>query len=410
MALSLQDITAARARIADGVYLSPCPRSIPLSEICGCEIFCKLDYLQRTGSFKERGARNALLLLSQAERERGVIAASAGNHALGLAYHGSLLGVAVTVVMPRFAPLVKRTTCRRLGANIILHGDSFRQAREHAQQLAREQGLAYIHGFDDPAIIAGQGTIGLEILEQVPDVDAIVVPVGGGGLIAGVSLAVKSLRPETQIIGVEPRGAASFSLSLAAGKPVEAQVQSTLADGLAVGKVGDLAFSIAQGRVDRVVTVDEEMLSLAVLRLLELEKSVVEGAGGAPLAAFLAGELNDLAGKRVVLILSGGNIDPMIVSRVIEKGLVADGRLCRFIARVSDRPGGLAKLTQLIAESDASIKDLSHDRVFSGPDLFAVDVLCTVETANHQHVEELCRRLNQAGFAVIPTGETLHPE
>jgi len=218
MPLTLADITAARARIADGIYTSPCPRSIQLSEICGSPVYCKLEYLQRTGSFKERGARNALLLLPADQRAAGVIAASAGNHALGLAYHGSLLGIAVTVVMPRFAPLIKIATCRRLGATIVQHGESFAEARQHALQLADRLGLTYVHGFDDPAIIAGQGTLGLEILEQLPEVEAVIVPIGGGGLAAGVSLAVKSLRPDVQVIGVE-RGPGRRATRGRAGAP-----------------------------------------------------------------------------------------------------------------------------------------------------------------------------------------------
>ncbi len=279
MPLTLADIEAARGRIAGGVCVSPCPESITLAEIAGTRVFCKLEYLQRTGSFKERGARNALELLAPDERKRGVVAASAGNHALGLAYHGSLLSIGVTVVMPKFAPLIKITTCRRLGANVILHGDRYGEARDEAKRLADAQGLTYIHGFDNPAIIAGQGTLGLEILEQVPDVEAIVVPVGGGGLIAGLALAVKTLRPDVLVLGVEPARAASLTAALAAGHPVDVPVGATLADGLAVGRIGDLPFEIATGRVDKVVSVSEDELSLAVLRLLELEKSVVEGAG-----------------------------------------------------------------------------------------------------------------------------------
>src|SRR5262245_39030817 len=238
--VTIDDIIAARQRIAGGVYVSPCPESIPLSELCGATIFCKLDYLQRTGSFKERGARNALLLLSDDQRRRGVITASAGNHALGLAYHGQLLGIEVTVVMPRFAPLVKVTTCRRLGARIILEGENYAEARRHAEQMAQHSGLMFIHGFDNAAIVAGQGTVGLEILEQVPHPDAIVVPIGGAGLIAGISLAVKTLQPEVQIIGVEAANAAAFSAALTAGKPIDSPVPPTLADGLAVSRVGEL--------------------------------------------------------------------------------------------------------------------------------------------------------------------------
>jgi threonine dehydratase len=405
MSLTLGDITAAQARIADGIYNSPCPRSVQLSEICQAPVYCKLDYLQRTGSFKERGARNALLLLSPDERAAGVIAASAGNHALGLAYHGSLLGIAVTVVMPRFAPLIKITTCRRLGARIVPYGESFAEAREHALQLGRENHLTYIHGYDDAAIIAGQGTIGLEILEQVPDLEAVIVPLGGGGLVAGVSLAVKSLRPDVQVIGVEPQSVPSFSASLAAGRPVAVPVRHTLADGLAVGTVGERAFAIARHRVDRVVGVSEEELALAVLRLVELEKSVVEGAGAASLAACMGGRLPELAGRRTVLLLTGGNIDPMVLTRVIEKGLVTDGRLCRFTAVISDRPGGLARFAQLVAQTGASIKQIEHERAFSGPDITAVNVLCTLETVDRQHIHQLYRTLEEAGICVLQPGE-----
>jgi threonine dehydratase len=402
MKLTLADVVDAKNRIAESIYFSPCPESIPLSEICNCRVYCKLEYLQRTGSFKERGARNALLLLDGPQRLRGVISASAGNHALGLAYHGKLLAIGVTVVMPRYAPLIKRTTCRNLGAEIILHGETFGEAYEHAQQLAAAENLTYIHGFDDPAIIAGQGTVGLEILEQVPDIEAIVVPIGGGGLAAGVSLAVKSVVPDVRIFGVEPQRAAGFTASLAAGHVVKVPVGSTLADGLAVGKVGELAFEIAEARLDRVVTVSEEELALAMLRLVELEKSVVEGAGAAPLAALMSGKLPETAGLRTAIILSGGNVDPLVLSRVIERGLVADGRLCRFTAVVTDRPGGLARLTGVIASSGASIQELVHDRAFSGPDLSAANVLCTVETADRRHIEELYKSLAEAGIRVMP--------
>jgi threonine dehydratase len=400
MTLSLADVTAARQHIASGIYYSPCPESIPLSEIAGCRVYCKLEYLQRTGSFKERGARNALLTLDDAQRQRGVISASAGNHALGLAYHGKLLDV--TVVMPRFAPLIKRATCNRLGARIVLHGESFHEAYEHAQQLAAELELTYIHGFDDPAIIAGQGTTGLEILEQVPDVEAIVVPIGGGGLAAGIALAVKSLAPQVKIFGVEPQRAAGFAQSLAAGKVVKFDVQPTIADGLAVRSVGQLALETARGRLEEVVTVSEEELSLAMLRLVELEKSVVEGAGAAPLAALMTGKLPAAAGLRTVIILSGGNVDPLILNRVIERALVADGRLCRFTAVVADRPGGLARLTQLIAQTGASVQEITHDRAFAGPDIGSVNVLCTVETTDRDHIAQLYELLAREGIHTTP--------
>lgn len=400
--LTLADIDAARERIAGGVALTPCAESIPLSELCGCHIYCKLDYLQRTGSFKERGARNALLLLDDGQRRRGVIAASAGNHALGLAYHGQLLHIPVTVVMPTYAPLIKVSTCRRLGATVIVHGGSFAEARAQADRLAAEHGYAYIHGYDDPAVIAGQGTMGLEILQQVPAVDAIVAPIGGGGLIAGISLAVKSVRPEVQMIGVEAANAPGFSRARAAGKPVSSATRPTLADGLAVGRVGDNAFAIARARVDRVLQADEAHIALAVFRLIELEKSVIEGAAAAPLAAFLQHGLRDLQGKRVVLTLCGGNIDLNILDRIIEVGLVTDGRLCRFAATISDRPGGLARLAALIADAGGSIKDIAHDRTFAGPDVANVRALCVVETTDRAHIERIYEALRAGGIEVVP--------
>ena len=344
-AVTFADIEAARARLAGALYFSPCPESIPLSEATGMCLFCKLENLQRTGSFKERGARNALLLLNAEQRARGVIAASAGNHALGLAYHGQLLKIPVTVVMPRFAPLVKSSTCRRFGADVILDGANFLEAQAHARALAAERGLTYIHGYNDPAIIAGQGTMGLEILEQVPEVEAVVVPVGGAGLLAGLALAIKTLRPDVAIYGVEPAGAAKFAAAQAHGSPVAIQCQATLADGLAVPDIGANAFDLACRYLEDLVSVTEDEIALAILRIAELEKAIVEGAGASGLAACLAGKLPQLQGKCVVLPFCGGNIDPAILSRVIEKGLVADGRLCRFSALISDRPGGLAGLT-----------------------------------------------------------------
>ena len=402
---TLTDIRAAHERIRSGIYRSPCPPSIPLSDLTGSEIFCKLDLLQRTGSFKERGARNALLLLDDAHKAPGVVAATDGNHALGLAYHVKLLGIPVTVVMPRFAPLVKVATCRRLGAQVILEGETFDDARQLSLEIADRDGRNRIHGFDDVRVIAGQGTMGLEILEDVPDADAIVVPCGGAGLLAGVATAAKALRPGIKIIAVEPAAAPSLSASLAAGRPVQVAIRPTLADGLAVGKVGETSFAIAAPLIDRVVTVGEELLSLAVLRLLELEKTVVEGAGAAALAALLQpvhGGLPELRGKKVVLLLCGGNIDLSILERVIDHGLAADGRRWRFTTQVSDRPGGIAKLTACIAAAGASVQEIVHDRAFSGPDVFSTSVEVTVETADRDHVAALASRLEAEGFVVKP--------
>lgn len=403
MLVTLAEIRAAQKRIADGVIVSPCPESIPLSEITGARIFCKLENFQRTGSFKERGARNALQLLPPAARRRGVIAASAGNHALGLAYHGKLLGIPVTVVMPDYAPLIKITTCERLGARVLIHGNDFALAREEANALAAKNGFTYIHGFDAPEIIAGQGTLGLEILRQVPDVDAIVCPIGGGGLIAGLSVAVKATRPRVKVIGVESTCTGNFSAALRAGKPTVVARRATLADGLATLTVGGNAFALARDHVDEVVQVSEDWIALAILRMLELEKTVVEGAAAAPLAAMMSGQLAKLRGQKIVLVTSGGNIDPAVLSRVIEKGLVHDGRLTRFTATISDRPGGLAELCRVIAAAGASIKDIAHDRAFSGPDVSAVHAVCTVETRDRAHINALRRALRRSGFPLAET-------
>jgi threonine dehydratase len=398
--ITFADIEAARARIEGAVYFSPCPHSIPLSELTSMEIFCKLDNQQRTGSFKERGARNALSQLPDDQKQRGVIAASAGNHAQALAYQGRLLGIPATVVMPKHAPLIKVTNCQKLGANVVLHGKDFGEAKARAYQVADENGLAYIDGYDDPAIIAGQGTVGLEILEQVPNLDAVVVPVGGAGLLAGVSLAIKTKKPETKIMAVEADHVASFSAAMKAGRPTPINMQPTLADGLAIPQVGANAFEIARSRVDRTILVSEEEIALAILRIVELEKGVVEGAAATPLAACMSGDLGELVGKNVVILLCGGNIDPNILSRVIERGLVADGRLSRFRAIISDRPGGLADLAAQIAASGASIKQVVHDRAFAGSDVSAVQVLCTVETRNREHLAETLAKLRARGVEI----------
>ena len=399
--VTLADIEAARERIRGGIYESPCVESIPLSQLTGAHIYCKLDYLQRTGSFKERGARNALLQLSADARKRGVIAASAGNHAQGVAYHGALLGIPVTVVMPKFASLLKVTNCRQLGATIVLHGADLSEARAEAETIAAREGLTFIHPFDNAHVIAGQGTIALEILEQTPTAQAIVAPVGGGGLLAGIGTVVAARKPGVRVIGVEPDHAACLTAALAAGHPVPVALSHTLADGLAVAQAGARPFEILRRVVDQVVTVDEATIALAVLRLIELEKSVVEGAGAAPLAAFLAGRLDSLKGSDVVLVLCGGNIDLTILDRVIEIGLVADGRLSRFTVSISDRPGGLARLAEIIASTGASIKEIVHDRAFSGPDLSEVRVVCVVETTGHEHVTHLHRALADAKVKIV---------
>ena len=399
--VSLSEIVAARSRLNGAIADTQCFESAALSELTGARIFCKPEFLQRTGSFKERGARNALAQLSPEQVRRGVIAASAGNHALGLAFHGQLLGISVTVVMPRFAPLVKVARCRQFGANVILHGDTFDAARAEAVRLAEEQQLAYIHPFDDPHVIAGQGTLAFEILEQVPDAEAVVVPVGGGGLIAGMATVFHALKPDLKIIGVEPANAACFAAGLSADGPVRVATRYTVADGLAVAEAGRQTLAIARPLVHQMVSVQEESLALAMLRLAELEKCIIEGAGAAGLAALLAGHLPELAGRKVVLLLTGGNIDPLAHSRVIERGLAADGRIYRFDVLLSDRPGGLAHLSAVLADAGANVTEIVHNRTFAGPDLSRVHVLCTVETRDRAHIGEIQKRLAENNVELV---------
>lgn len=397
--ISLPDIQAAAARISGGVVRTDLSLAESLSAKTGAQLFLKHEHRQRTGSFKERGARNALLLLDESQKKRGVVAASAGNHALALARHGKLLGIPVTVVMPSFAPMIKAERCRTYGARVIQKGEHLLESKVYAEQLVKDEGLAYINGYDDPAIIAGAGTIGLEMLEQEPGLDVLVVPIGGGGLIAGIALAAKALKPSIRIVGVEPERAASWTAALAAGDPVPAKMSPTLADGLAVSVVGANAFAWGRHLVDEVVQVDEHDIALAILRLVELEKAVVEGAGATGLAAVLAGKAGDLTGKKVGVPLAGGNIDSTMLGRIIQRGLAADGRLCRFSAHISDRPGGLAAFSRILADAGASIVDVTHDRVFGGDEIANVSVLCTVETRDEAHVAFLKDRLDREGFA-----------
>ncbi len=395
--VSLSEIVAARLRLNGAITRTACVESAALSELTGAQVFCKQEHLQRTGSFKERGARNALAQLAPDQARAGVIAASAGNHALGLAWHGHLLGIPVTVVMPRFAPLVKVARCRQFGAVVVLHGDTYEEARREADRLAAERQLTYIHPFDDPQVIAGQGTLAFEILEQVTDAAAVLIPVGGGGLLAGMATVLHALKPDLQVIGVEPANAACFAAGLAGEAPVRIATRFTLADGLAVTEAGRHTLAIARPLVRHMVQVGEEHLALAMLRLAEMEKCIVEGAGAAGLAALLGGSLPELKGRRVVLLLTGGNIDPLAHSRVIERGLAADGRIYRFDALISDRPGGLAHLSAVLAAAGSNVTEIVHNRTFAGPDLSRVHVLCTVETRDRAHIAEIQQRLAENG-------------
>ncbi|KAK6739053.1 hypothetical protein RB195_020872 [Necator americanus] len=387
--ICFSDVSSAAFSIKNGIIRTPCNRSSNFCKMLDMELYFKKEYLQVTGSFKERGARYALSRLSKEEKEIGVIAASAGNHALALSYHGQQLKIPVTVVMPVVAPLMKIGMCRSYGANVILKGDNIGQARLHAMKLVAEKKYKYINGYDHPDILAGQGTIGLEILEQVPDVDAIIVPVGGAGLIAGIAVAVKTLKPQVQVIAVESDTCPSYTEAIKAGKPVLVSVRSTLADGLAVPMVGGNALATLDGIVDKSLVVCEETTALSILRLIEMEKAVVEGGGAVGVAALISGQLPELRGKKVVTILTGGNIDTTVLGRTIERGLAVDSRLIRLEVVVSDRPGGIAELASQVAHMGASIKDIFHERAWIATDVFSVRVKIVAETRDRHHVAEL---------------------
>jgi len=395
----LDDVLAARARLADVIHATPCPHSETLSAMTGARVFVKLENQQITGSFKERGAANILALLSSSERRRGVVAASAGNHGLAVAVHAGRLGVTAVIAMPSWAPVSKVTAARRQGAEVILHGDNYDEAYARAKEIEAERDLIFIHPFDDPRVIAGQGTIGLELAEPVPNLDAVLVPVGGGGLIGGLALALKAVRPAARVIGVQAEEIASMKAALAAGQRVLVPPAATIADGIAVRRVGEHTFDLARRYVDDVVTVGEEEIANAILLHLEIEKTVVEGAGAVPLAA-LVNKRVALAGKTVVLVLSGGNIDVNLIALIIERGLVKDGRLVRFSVLLRDRPGALARLAALVAEARANVLHIHHDRAFSRARVGESAVELTLETSGREQIESIKRHLADAGYVV----------
>jgi threonine dehydratase len=396
-AVSAFGVQQARQRLRGQIRETPLFPSPRLSLASGATVWVKHEYHQVTGSFKERGACNRLLTLTPEERRRGVVAASAGNHALGLAYHGQRLGVPVHVVMPRFAPMVKVAQCRAYGAIVQLSGDDFDTARAEAAQRAVSEGLTLVHGFDDPTVIEGQGSIGLELFDALPDADAVVVPVGGGGLLAGVALALESVRPELEVIGVEADHAPTLSEALAAGHPVPVQVRPGLADGLAVARAGEHGFPIIERLVSRVERVEESEIAAAIVRLMEVEKAVVEGAGAVGVA-WLSRRPPELAGKKVIVIASGGNIDLNVASRVIERGLAAAGRLCRVTVQLSDKPGALARLLVLLASTEANLVRVDHERNFAPADVTLVSVSLVLETRDREHIDRVRQALAGAGL------------
>jgi threonine dehydratase len=401
--VTLDDVRGALARIRDRIYLSPCARSETLSRLTGTDAWLKLENLQMTGAYKERGALNKLLLMPQGDRERGLITASAGNHAQAVAYHAGRLGVKATIVMPEATPIMKVANTRGHGAKVVLHGANYDEAYAEARRLEQTERLTFVHPFDDPDVIAGQGTIALEILAQEPETDAIVVPIGGGGLVSGVAVAAKAIRPGIQVIGVETEALPCMLQAVEAGRPVTLDAANTIADGIAVKRAGDLTLEHVRKHVDEIVTVSEEEIASAILYLLEREKTVVEGAGAVGVAALMQRKVRGLEGKRTVTVLSGGNIDVNLVARVIERGLVKDGRLVRISVALQDKPGQLAKVSNIVANVRANVIEVHHTRAFAYR--FGDTTLqLTLETRGPEHVEEILRALRERGYLVQQMG------
>src|SRR5215471_4747357 len=396
--IQLSDIQAALGRVRESIYLSPCARSETFSKSTGNTVYLKLDNLQRTGAFKERGALNKLLTMSAEERRRGVIAASAGNHAQGVAYHAGRHGVRAEICMPLTTPLIKVSATKSYGAEVILVGANYDEACEQALVRAREQGLTFVHAFDDDAIIAGQGTLGLELLQQQPDIAAVVVPIGGGGLIGGISCAIKQTNARIQVFGVQPARLPSMKVAVAQGKPVTIHAAATIADGIAVRRAGERTLPLVQKYVDEIVTVDEEEIANAILLLLEREKTLAEGAGAAALAAVLNRKL-PLVNKKVAVLVCGGNIDVTLLSRIIERGLVKDGRLVRLRVHLPDYPGALHRLTGILAQHRANIVETSYDRAYYGVNLGETAIDITMETKGPDHIAELLAAVDVAGYS-----------
>lgn len=398
--ISSDDIRRARERIRDEIVLTPCPKSLAFDDLAPCRLYMKLENLHRTGSFKERGALNKLLQLTPEERERGVVTASAGNHGQGLAFHSQRLGIPATVVMPTRTPLIKSSRTEAYGGRVILHGNGYDDAWEEARRLAAEEGMVVVPAFDDEAVIAGQGTIAPEILEQVEHVDTVLVPIGGGGLISGIAVGLKAVDPSIRVVGVEATAAPTAKASLLEGRVVSIDGSESIADGIAVKRLGERTFPVIQELVDDVVTVTEDEIATAILLLLEREKTVAEGAGAVPLAALIGSQIAVEGDEDVVLVLSGGNIDVNQISRIIDRGLVADGRLARLMVKVPDRPGSLLTLSRITADLGANILEIHHRRAFADITMGDAEVVMHLETRGSEHVHEVIEALEAEGLHV----------
>ncbi len=400
--IQLSDIEQARLALKGQIVETPFTHSRTLSEILGAEIWLKFENLQFTASFKERGAYNRMRTLTAEQRQNGVITMSAGNHAQGVAYHAQRMGIPAVIVMPKFTPTVKVANTRRLGAEVVLHGDTFDDARALALELAETRKLTLIHPYDDDAVIAGQGTIGLEMLEVKPDLDMLIVPIGGGGLISGIATAAKALRPEIEVIGVQTE-AFPYMAAAVHGQTIKGATR-TIAEGIAVKTPGVKTLEIIRQKVDDIVLVSERDIEYAIVTLLEIEKTVVEGAGAAGLAALLHAQSMDDArfeGRKIGIVLCGGNIDPLVLGGLIERGMVRAGRLTRIRVSIHDLPGALSQITQLVADTGANITQVNHQRAFTSLPAQDVEVDLVMQTRGHEHVDEILTTLRTQGFRAV---------
>jgi threonine dehydratase len=398
--LALADVLDARDRVAETSRHTPLDYSHTMSAMTGADVHLKLETFQRTGAFKIRGATNRIATLDAAERERGVVTASAGNHAQGVALAASRMDVDSTVVMPEQAPISKVKATRAYGAEVVLDGVDYDAAAERAHELADEADRYYLHAFDDPMVMAGQGTIGLEIVEDLPNVDTVVVPIGGGGLIGGIATAVVGKNPDARVVGVQATGASSAAPSLEKGERVELEAVETIADGIATRSVGERPFAVIQERVDEVVTVSDDEIAVALTTLLERGKTLVEGAGAVPLAAVLEAAFDYEPEETIVPVLSGGNIDLNTLTTVIVRGLAETGRYLRLRTVLQDRPGALEELVAVIADQGANIYGIQHDRTSRDVSMDDAEVELDLETRGPDHVDDLVAALEAAGYPV----------
>ncbi len=394
-----EDVRQARERLSEIVQTTPLNYSRSLSEIVGAEVFLKLENLQKTGSFKLRGASNKILSLAPQAKRHGVVAASAGNHAQGVALGAQRVGIPATIVMPEGAPLAKVSATKGYGAQVVLHGSVYDDAYRRAVEINSQTGATFVHAFDDPEVIAGQGTVGLEILEQLPEVDTIVVPIGGGGLAAGIGTAVKTLHPHARLIGVQASGAPSMVQSLSLGKISTLDKVSTIADGIMVKEPGSLTFELVSRYLDMVVTVSDEEIAGAILTLLERCKVVAEGAGAVALAAVLNHKF-ELKGDKIAVLVSGGNIDVNFMAQIIERGLVKSGRRVKITTFVSDKIGTLHKVLEIVTRFRANIITVDHSRTEAALPLGMAEVALVLETEDQQHIERILEALTTAGYPV----------